>query len=72
MEAFGITASSENIGDEHHQDQQWQNHSILLMGLSGESVLVGNHSDRGLTMGGWTTIMSVSMAFPKLLKLFGW
>lgn len=48
-------ATSENNGEEHHQEQQWQNHALLLdandptVQFSWEI-----NSDRGLTMGGWT------------------
>ncbi len=48
-------SSSESIGDEHHEDQQWQNHSLLL-NVTDPTIQFSwdLESDRGLTMGGWT------------------
>ena len=63
-------ASSENIGDEHHQDQQWQNHSILLdVDDSGEAQFSWEiNSDRGLTMGGWTIDNVCVYGVPKVVE----
>lgn len=63
-------ASSENIGDEHHQDQQWQNHSILLdVDDSGEAQFSWEIiSDRGLTMGGWTIDNVCVYGVPKIVE----
>ena len=47
--------SSQNTGDEHHQDRQWQLHS-LLVDVTGQSHAQFSweiNSDQGLTMGGW-------------------
>ena len=48
-------ATSQSLGEEHHRDQQWQNHSILLdVDSTGQSQFSWEiTSDRGLTMGGW-------------------
>jgi hypothetical protein len=48
-------STSESIGDEHHEDQQWQNHSLLL-DVTDPTIQFSwdLESDRGLTMGGWT------------------
>ena len=59
-------ASSEDIGDEHHQDQQWQNLSILLdVDDSGEAGSRGKVQCWSLTRQ-WVVgrlIMFVSMGF---------
>ena len=51
-----VQSRSENVGDEHHQDEQWQNRPILLdVDDSGQAQFSWEiTSDRGLTMGGWT------------------
>ena len=63
-------ASSENVGDEHHQDEQWQNHSILLdVDDSGQAQFSWEiTSDRGLTMGGWTIDNVCVYGVPKVVE----
>ena len=48
-------ASTENVGDEHHRDRQWQTHSLLVdvTGVDTTSFAWDIVSDRGFTMGGW-------------------
>ena len=64
-------ASSENRGDEHHRDQQWQNHSILVeVDGSGTAQFSWDIvSDRGLTMGGWNIDNVCVYGVPKPVEL---
>ena len=63
-------ASAENIGDEHHEDEQWQNHSILLdVDDSGQAQFSWEiTSDQGLTMGGWTIDNVCVYGVPKVVE----
>ena len=49
-------SSNRDIGDEHHQDYQWQPHAIVMDEFTESSVQFSwdIQSDQGLTMGGWT------------------
>ncbi len=51
-----VSGSSNSDHDEHHQDEEWISHSVVLDGISGGKVRLGWEilSDEGLTMGGWT------------------
>ena len=64
-------ATSENRGEEHHQDEQWQNHSILLdVDETGEAQFSWEiNSDRGLTMGGWTIDNVCVYGVPKAVEV---
>ena len=64
-------ATSENRGDEHHQDEQWQNHSILLdVDETGEAQFSWEiNSDRGLSMGGWTIDNVCVYGVPKVVEV---
>ena len=47
-------ATQSEIGDEHHQDFQWQQQVLHLDGTDSLSIAWDIESDAGLTMGGWT------------------
>lgn len=53
---WGNHATQENIGDEHHEDEQWAPHSLFVSTGGSESVQFGWEiiSDAGLEFGGWT------------------
>jgi hypothetical protein len=47
-------ATRSEVGEEHHQDYQWQQQIIHVQNIDDVSVAWEIESDAGLTMGGWT------------------
>ena len=53
---WGNHTTVQSIGDEHHEDQQWAPHAVLLPTGGSEQISFGWEiiSDGGLEFGGWT------------------